>query len=99
MYELIREENSKPVSFEWMSARQKAFEAIKAKLAIAPVIAYPNFDQSFILYTDASDEGVGTVLHQKGNDGRERIIACASRTYNKHEKKYPIIEQECLVVI
>ena len=99
IYELIREENGKPVPFEWMPARQKAFEAIKAKLATALVVAHPNFDKPFILYTDTSGEGVRAVLHQKGEDRRERIIACASRTYNEHEKKYLITEQECLAVV
>ena len=99
MYELTKEENGKPVLFEWTLARQKVFEAIKAKLATTPVVAYPNFDKPFVLYTDASGEGVGAVLHQKGDDRRERIIACISRTYNKHEKKYPITEQECLAVV
>ena len=99
MYELTREENGKLVLFEWTSDRQKAFEIIKAKLAMASVVAHSNFDKPFILYTDASGGGVGAVLHQKGDDRRERIIACTSRTYNEHEKKYPIIEQECLTVV
>ena len=99
MYELTREENGKSVPFEWTAIRQKAFETIKAKLATAPVIAHPEFNKPFILYIDTSGGGVGAVLHQKGNDGREKIIACASRTYNEYEKKYPIIEQECLVIV
>src|SRR6266498_4341283 len=80
MYELTREENGKAVPFEWIAVRQKAFETIKTKLAMAPVVVYPNFDKPFILYTDVSGGGVGAVLHQKGEDGRERIIACISRT-------------------
>ena len=99
MYELTRKENGKAVPFEWMAIRQKAFKAIKAKLTTAPVIAHPNFDKSFILYTDASGGGVRAILHQKGDDRRKRIIAYASRTYNEHEKKYPITEQECLAVV
>ncbi len=75
-----------------MLARQKAFKTIKAKLATAPVVTHLNFDKPFILYTDASDEGVGAVLHQKGDDGREQIIACTSKIFNEHEKKYPITE-------
>ena len=45
------------------------------------------------------DKGVRAVLYQKGDDERERIIACASRTFNEYEKKYPITKQECLAVI
>jgi len=63
MYELTRKENGKPVLFEWMLARQKVFETIKAKLATAPVVTHPNFDKLFILYMDVSGGGVGTVLH------------------------------------
>ena len=71
MYELTREENDKPVSFEWTAARQKAFETIKAKLATALVVAHPDFNKSFILYMDASGEGVRAILHQKRDDRRE----------------------------
>src|SRR6266540_1575393 len=99
MYELTRKENGKAVPFEWTAARQKAFKAIKAKLAVTLVVAHSDFNKPFILYTDASGGGVGAVLHQKSKDGRERIIACASRTYNEHEKKYPITKQECLAVV
>jgi len=66
---------------------------------MALVVAHPNFNKPFILYTDVSGGEVGAVLHQKSDDERERIIACVSRTYNEHEKKYPIIEQECLAVV
>jgi len=72
---------------------------IKAKLVMAPMVAHLNFDKSFILYTNVSGGGIGAVLHQKGDDGREQIITCASRTFNEHEKKYPITEQECLAVV
>ncbi len=99
MYEFTREENGKLIPFEWTAARQKAFEVIKAKLVTALVIAHPNFDRPFILYTDASGGGIGAILHQKGKDRKERIIVCASRTYNEHEKKYPITEQECLAIV
>jgi len=71
IYELTRKEDDKLVIFEWMLARQKAFEAIKAKLAIVLIIMHPDFNKPFILYTDVSGEDVGTVLHQKGDDRRE----------------------------
>ncbi len=82
-----------------MLARQQAFRVIKAKLVTALVIVHPDFNKPFILYTDASGRGVGAVLHQKGDDRRERIIACISRIFNEHEKKYSITKQECLAVV
>ncbi len=66
---------------------------------MTPVVAYPNFDKLFILYTDASGGDIGVILHQKDDDKRERIITCASRTFNEHKKKYPITEQEYLAVV
>ena len=54
-----------------MLARQKAFEAIKAKLAVIPVVVYPNFDKLFILYMDILGGDVEVVLHQKRDDRRE----------------------------
>ena len=66
---------------------------------MASIVAYFNFKEPFILYTNASGEGIGAVLHQRDDQGKERIIACASRTLNQHEKNYPITEKECLAIV
>ena len=99
MYELTQMENGKYVSFVWNEKRQKAFEEIKKRMMMAPIVAYPNFEKPFILYTDASEEGIGAVLHQKDDQGKERIIACASRVLNQYEKNYPITKKECLAIV
>ena len=52
----------------------------------APVLTYPDFNQPFIIYTDALGIGLGAVLSQQGNDGREHVIAYASRSLNQAEK-------------
>ncbi len=78
--------------FEQMSAKQKAFKVIKTKLVITLMVTYLNFNKLFILYMNVSDRGVETILHQKGDNRREQIITCVSRTFNEYEKKYPIIE-------
>ena len=82
MYELTQIENGKYVLFVWSEKRQKAFEEIKKRMMMASIVAYPDFEKPFILYTDASGEGIGAVLHQKDNQGKECIIACASRALN-----------------
>ena len=99
MYELMQMENEKYVSFVWNEKRQEAFDEIKRRMMMTPIVAYPNFEKSFILYMDASREGIGAVLHQKDDQGKERIIACASRALNQHEKNYPITEKECLTIV
>ncbi len=51
-------------------------------MTIALIIAYPNFEKPFILYMNISEEDIRVVLYQKDNQGKERIIACASRALN-----------------
>ena len=65
MYELTQMENGKYVPFVWNEKRQKAFDEIKKRMTMAPIVAHPDFEKPFILYTDASEEGIGVVLHQK----------------------------------
>ena len=58
----------------------------------------PNFTKQFILQTDASNRGVGAVLSQLGNDGKDRPVAYFSRKLLPREQKYSTVEQECLAI-
>ena len=61
-------------------------------------MGYPlNDGGEFILDVDASDIGIGGILHQFQGD-RERVIAYASRSLNKAERNYCITEKELLAV-
>ena len=51
-------------------------------MMIALIVAHPNFKKPFILYTDASRDGIRAVLHQKDDQGKEYIIASASKAFN-----------------
>ena len=66
--------------FVWSKECQEGFDALKHALTTAPVLAYPDYTQPFILETDASLKGLGAVLSQKGKDREVRIIAYASRS-------------------
>ena len=78
---------------EWEDAQQEAFEKIKALVSSAPVLARPTFDAQFVVQTDASDTGIGTVLLQV-IDGQERVLEFASRTLSPAERNYSVTERE-----
>ena len=68
-------------------------------MTTAPILSYPNFEEPFILYTDASYQGLGAVLGQKDKEGNEHIIAYASRSLDKAKLNYAPIEIECLATV
>ena len=77
---------SELTEFVWSNECQEGFNALKHALTTAPVLAYPDYTQPFILETDASLKGLGAVLSQKGKDGEVRIIAYASQSLRPSER-------------
>ncbi|XDV20421.1 hypothetical protein PO909_025751 [Leuciscus waleckii] len=72
-------------SINWTTDCQMAFDSLKTALVSAPILTYADFSKSFHLYTDASLGGLGAVLAEL-QDGRERVIAYASRSLNPTER-------------
>lgn len=84
--------------WRWGEKEQTAFETLKNKLQSDPILVPPDFTKRFTLQTDASNIGLGAVLTQI-QDGRECVIAYASRSLNKAEQNYSVTEKECLAVV
>ena len=79
--------------------KKKHFEALKRALGSTLVLRRPDARRPFELHTDWSMLGIGVFLTQKDDDGKEYVIACASRSNNDVEAKYSSYEEECLVVV
>ena len=56
----------------------KAFEELKLRCMMAPVLVFADFKKPFQLETDTSKEGLGAVLLQESDDGQYHPVAFAS---------------------
>ncbi|PIK42002.1 hypothetical protein BSL78_21124 [Apostichopus japonicus] len=72
---------------EWTARHQEIIEMLVNKLAQPPVMAFPEYDQPFVVHTDASQEGLGAVLYQR-QSGKLRVISYASRCLSPAEQNY-----------
>ena len=66
----LHEARSRKKAFSWNENRQAAFDQLKTALVTPPVLAYPDFEQPFVVETDASNIAVGAVFAQTKEDGR-----------------------------
>ena len=89
----------KNTPFNWTTECDNAFIYLKKLLTTAPILSFPDFSRSFILDTDASNDGIGAVLSQRHNDGREYVIAYASRSLSKSERNYSVTRRELLAIV
>lgn len=72
---------------KWTQEQDKAFNRIKSSSPM--ILAYPNYSEQFTLTVDASKQGCGAVLSQRGNP-----IAFASKSFTRAESNKATIEQE-----
>ena len=84
--------------FKWTEECLEAFQNLKNKLINAPILAHPDFSQSFILDVDACDQSIEGVISQEIN-GEERPVAFASRTLTKTERSYCVTRKEMLALV
>lgn len=80
--------------FVWTSDHQSAFETLMQALISAPVLALPDFNQPFCIYTDACSTGVGAVLMQKGHP-----LAFLSKALGPKNQGLSTYEKEYLAIV
>ncbi|GJU08704.1 putative reverse transcriptase domain-containing protein [Tanacetum coccineum] len=73
---------------------EEAFQTLKRKLCSAPILAFPEGMEDFMVYCDASLKGYRAVLMQ-----REKVIAYASRQLKVHEQNYTTHDLELGAVV
>lgn len=89
----------KNVLFKWNEDCNQAFNLLKQALTTSPILVYPCMEKEFILDTDASGTGVGAVLSQIQDNGKEHVIAYFSKALSKTERQYCVTRRELLAIV
>jgi hypothetical protein len=79
--------------FIWDDQHEAAFLKMKDTLAQETMLTYPEFDQPFVIYTDASELQIGGVVTQN-----DKPLGFFSKKLNDTQKWYPVTEQELLAI-
>nr|GEV82965.1 hypothetical protein [Tanacetum cinerariifolium] len=81
-------------AFVWGKEAEQAFTQLKEAMMAAPVLKLPNFEEEFVIETDASGEGIGAVLQQHGHP-----ITYLSKDLSSKHQLLSTYEKEFLAVL
>jgi len=77
---------------------KKTFDKLKTRICSDSVFRSPDFSCKFILQTDTSATGLGTVLEQEFEDRRHPIMFIRKKLSGA-ECNYAVVEKECFAII
>ena len=92
----------KGIVWDWDSnpARQQAWDALKAGLCKeGNALKRADPTRPYFLHTDWSKDGLSAILGQQSDAGQEYLVACLSRSNNKHERNYGSYKGEMLAAV
>jgi len=89
---------NKDVVFKFDEECSAAFQTLKNKLTIAPVMIAPDWSKEFELMCDANDYAVEAVLGQR-QDKVFHAIYYASKVLNEAQMNYATTEKEMLAIV
>jgi len=84
----------KKEGFSWTDAAAAAFDALKAAVTSAPILAMPDFAKDFVVECDASSHGFGAVLIQDAHP-----IAFFSRPVAPRHRSLAAYERELIGLV
>ncbi|GKD35361.1 putative reverse transcriptase domain-containing protein [Tanacetum coccineum] len=66
--------------YEWGKEQEEAFQTLKDDLCNAPILSLPKGSEDFVVYCDASNQGFGCVLMQRGKSSvKDKILVAQSK--------------------
>ena len=89
----------KHARFVWGRVEHEAWETLRDLLVSDRVMAYPQLNKPYKLYTDACDYSVGGILVQEDENGVERPIQYFSKQLSGAALNWATIEKEAYAVV
>jgi hypothetical protein len=80
--------------YVWSDKCEANFQELKTRLTTTPVLTLPDSSKDFVVYCDASRQGLGCVLMQGC-----KVVAYASRKLRNHEENYPTHDLELAIIV
>jgi hypothetical protein len=80
--------------FIWATSQEEAFQKLIQVMSTPPVLTLPDFTQPFVLEADASGNGIGAVLMQRGQP-----IAFFSKTLGPKAARASTYEKEAMAIL
>jgi hypothetical protein len=95
----LNELTCKDTEWSWETRHQKAFDKLKTRVTMEPVLAHPILTDPFELEVDASGFAMGAILLQKKKDSKKHPIAYYSKTLSTAERNYNVYDLELLAIV
>jgi hypothetical protein len=80
--------------YVWSEKCEANFQELKTRITTTPILTFPDASKDFVVYRDASRQGLSCVLMQGG-----KVVAYASRQLQKHGENYPTQDLELAAVV
>ncbi|GJT36963.1 putative reverse transcriptase domain-containing protein [Tanacetum coccineum] len=87
----LQEKNKK---YEWGTEHEEAFQNLKDNLWNTPILLLPDGIEDFVVFCDASNQGLGCVLMQRGKTWRHYLYGTKSVIYTYHKSLQHIFDQK-----
>jgi len=95
----LTELTKKTEKWSWNPEAGKAFNKLKKRFTMVPILAHFDAQRPVIIETDASDFALGAVLSQKDKENRLYPVAFHSRKFQPTEINYEIHDKELLAIV
>ncbi|GJR54495.1 putative nucleotidyltransferase, ribonuclease H [Tanacetum coccineum] len=88
---LLTQKNQK---YEWGEKEEEEFQTLKNNSCDATILSLPDGVEDFVVYCDASNQGLGCVLMQRGKTWRHFLYGTKSVIYTDHKSLQHIFNQK-----